>query len=184
MWGPGQSQQSLGCTVVCSLRALGLPLQGPLEGPAPGAPSCLPFYGGRGGGGPDSDSGSTGSLSPWPCPPARASPPPTPRRRARSAPVLHWAPTGAPGAVLVPSSLHGALSCSLRGTGRWVLAELQLDPPLGPLRGVPEGSSFLWIPLMSVSSHGVSWRTPGPWCQSLLRFHVLRLACIWFWAIC
>ena len=44
MWGSGQSQQSLGCTVVCSLLALGLPLQGPLEGQAPVAPSCLPFY--------------------------------------------------------------------------------------------------------------------------------------------
>lgn len=56
-----------------------------------------------------------------------------------SPPLMRWVPLGV---VLVSSSLHGALFCSLRGTGRWLLAKCQLDPPLAPPQRVQEGGTF------------------------------------------
>lgn len=86
-------------------------------------------------------------------------PHPSPGGMPALPPLMRWVPLGA---VLVSSSLHGALFCSLRGTGRWLLAKCQLDPPLAPPQGVQEGGTFFQNPLMSVSSCGVSWRIPAP----------------------
>ena len=76
------------------------------------------------------------------------------------------------------------LLCMARFSAPFEGQVCQLAPPLAPPWQVQEGGSFLWNPLMSMSSCGGSWRIPVPWCQSPPSLHVLRLACIWFWAIC